>query len=144
MNDQKVDILLYPKGSISPSAEALPLAELAWILAGTGGRPRKQWATWYGRGTDLGAQQRDRLTYICSPRMGQCEPTRPLRLCNWQPRPGVTPERLAETAGPDSEHTSQARQAARNMTELASAVARTGHMVPDGTVPIALPAYSCT
>ena len=27
------------------------------------------------------------------------------------------------------------------MTELASTVAETGHMVPDGTVPFALPAY---
>jgi len=58
MNDQKVDILLYPKGAISPSAEVL--AELAWILAGTGGRPRKQWATWLPPGTDRETQQRDR------------------------------------------------------------------------------------
>ena len=138
MNDQKVDILLYPKGVIRPSAEAgEALAELAWILAGTGGRPRKQWATWYGSGNSAARP----LNLHLQPAMGQCDPTRPLRMCNWQPRSGVIPARLAETAGPDSEHTSLARQAASSMTELASAVADTGHMVPDGTVPFALPAY---
>lgn len=75
------------------------------------------------------------------PKLGKCNPTRPLRLCAWQPRCGAIAEPLQHGAGPDEDHTKQARQAAGQLWQLANEAAADGYMVPDGVVPGALLAF---
>ena len=133
-NVQTVHVLLFGKYT-EPGPVAL--AELAWVLAGTGCRPRRQETVWFGSGGSAGRPLRLSL----QPRLGKCDPTRPLRLCAWQPRRGAAIQPLESGAGPDEDHTRQARQAAARLWLLGNDAAAAGRVVPDGVVPTALLAF---
>ena len=133
-NAQTVHVLLFGQYK-EPGPVAL--AELAWVLAGTGCRPRRQETAWFGSGGSAGRPLRLSL----QPRLGKCDPTRPLRLCAWQPRRGAATQPLENEAGPDEDHTRQARQAAARLWQLGNEAAAAGRVVPDGVVPTALLAF---
>ena len=104
-------------------------AELAYVLAGVGGRPRKRWATWWEPGRRAPARP---LELHLQPEGPACEPLRPLQCCAWQGLAAVGSRRLEEGAGPTEALTQQAREAAAALHELGSREEAEGRMVPDG------------
>ena len=77
-NDKAVFGLLF---GAEVQVDAVAQAELAYILAGVGGRPRRRWATW--RQPGRGAPARP-LELSLQPEGPACEPLRPMQYCAWQ------------------------------------------------------------
>ena len=132
-NEKPVRVIVF-NGSAYKAPNTTAVTDLAWLLAGTGCRPRgKKWATWYGGEDGVGVPLK--LNY--QPRLGDRDPATPLRVCAWQPREGAKQETLNDKAAAP-EGVKAARKAAKRLAEMAKAAATDGRMVPDGLVPEAL------
>ena len=89
-------------------------AELAYVLAGAGCRPRSKWPTWREGGE---GDARPLSLRLQQPTEG-CDTLRPLRHCAWQRVATVTQQRLDDGAGPSEQQTQEARVAGEALRRL--------------------------
>ena len=135
-NDKPVYGVLFDYDPRPVSTDAL--AELAYVLAGVGGRPwQRRHATWRQGGHGAARPLQLRL----QPTTARCDPMRPLRHCAWQGVGRVERQAVGAGAGPSQEWTHAATRAAAELRGLAEATEADGGMVPDGVVPSALVAF---